>query len=364
MTKTIIKSFCLAALLVLPTVAFAQPKATRVSGHITDLGDSVMVDVVDMNLEQGRIHKVFPVTDGRFEFTVEPEHVSTLMMRGVPKPGMAFNMMGIQVTLMPGEDVVVNGTMDNYTFSGSTFYDECMQAQNVLKAITSQLTRDNYDVKMNEAKAAALDYIKAHPKQEAAMTLVGTFQSVKEMKEVLQLFDPSVREGRMQWFYKPLLKNLETQELRAENAKKIVEGAEAPDFTLPDLKGRQVSLSDFRGKYLVLDFWGSWCSWCIKGFPDMRKAYKKYKSRMKILGIDCNDTEEKWRAAVKKHKAKWQHVRQSKETANVSDLYGVRGYPTKIVIDPEGRIAKVVVGESPEFYEYLDQAFESKKVKK
>ena len=348
----------MAALTVLPAGVSSQPKATRVSGHLEGLGDSVMVDMVDMNLEQARFHKVFPVTDGRFEFTVEPEHVCTLMLRGVPKPGMAFSMMGVQVTLMPGEDVVVNGTMDDYTFSGSPFYDDCLQAQAKLKSITGQLTRENYEAKMKEAQAAALDYIKAHPNQEAAMTLIGSFQTVNEMKEALQLFDPSVREGRMQWFYKPLLKALETQELRAENAKKIVEGAEAPAFTLPDLNGKPVSLANFRGKYVVLDFWGSWCHWCIKGFPDMRKAYKKYKKRMEILGIDCNDTEEKWREAVKKHRAVWRHVRQSKETANISDLYGVRGYPTKIVIDPEGKIAKVVVGESPEFYEYLDQAFE------
>ena len=358
--KTIMKSLCLAALLVLSAEAFSQPKATRISGHLEGLGDSVMIDMVDMNLEGARFHKVFPVTDGNFEFTVEPEHVCTLMMRGVPKPGQAFSMMGVQVTLMPGEDVVVSGTMDDYTFGGSTFYDECLQAQAKLKSITSQFTQENYEAKMKEAKAAALDYIRAHPSQEAAMTLIGSFQTVAEMKEALQLFNPSVREGRMQWFYKPLLKILETQELRAENAKRIVEGATAPAFTLPDLDGKPVSLADFRGKYVVLDFWGSWCHWCIKGFPDMRKTYNKYKGQLEILGIDCNDTEDKWRAAVKANKAKWKHVRQSNNTANVSDMYGVRGFPTKIIIDPDGKIINIVVGESPEFYDFLDQTFKRK----
>ena len=53
----------------------------------------------------------------------------------------------------------------------------------------------------------------------------------------------------------------------------IAEGQMAPDFTLKDLQGNDLSLSSLRGKYVVLDFWGSWCGWCIKGIPDMKKYY-------------------------------------------------------------------------------------------
>ena len=99
----------------------------------------------------------------------------------------------------------------------------------------------------------------------------------------------------------------------------IAEGQMAPDFTLKDLQGNDLALSSLRGKYVVLDFWGSWCGWCIKGIPDMKKYYDKYKDRMEI--------------------------------------YGVPGYPTKIVVDPQGKIAKIVVGEDPAFYTYLDELF-------
>ena len=75
----------------------------------------------------------------------------------------------------------------------------------------------------------------------------------------------------------------------------IAEGQMAPDFTLKDLQGNDLALSSLRGKYVVLDFWGSWCGWCIKGIPDMKKYYDKYKDRMEILGIDCRDTEAKWK---------------------------------------------------------------------
>ena len=141
-----------------------------------------------------------------------------------------------------------------------------------------------------------------------------------------------------------------------ENKKNIVEGTMAPDFTLKDINGEELTLSSLRGKYVVLDFWGSWCGWCIKGIPDMKKYYEKYKGKMEILGIDCRDTEEKWKAAVAKYELPWLHVRNEGEP-DVSLLYAVQGYPTKIVIDPEGKIAKIVVGESPAFYEYLDELF-------
>ena len=78
---------------------------------------------------------------------------------------------------------------------------------------------------------------------------------------------------------------------------------------------------------------------------------------MEILGIDCNDTEEKWKEAVKEHDIPWLHVRNESGQNDVSVLYAIEGYPTKIVVDPEGKIAKVVVGEDPAFYEYLDGLF-------
>ena len=98
---------------------------------------------------------------------------------------------------------------------------------------------------------------------------------------------------------------------RKEAEAKIKEGLPAPDFTLNDLNGQPLALSSLRGKYVVLDFWGSWCGWCIKGIPDMKKYYEKYKGKLEILGIDCRDTEEKWKAAVEKHELPWLHVRNA-----------------------------------------------------
>ena len=131
-------------------------------------------------------------------------------------------------------------------------------------------------------------------------------------------------------------------------------GTEAPDFALATPDGKTVKLSDMRGKYVVLDFWGSWCIWCIKGMPKMKEYYEKYKGKFEILGIDCNDTEAKWKAAVEKHQLPWIHVYNPKGS-NILEKYAIQGFPTKIVVGPDGKIVKTIVGEDPAFYTLLDE---------
>ncbi|MCM1509732.1 MAG: TlpA family protein disulfide reductase [Clostridium sp.] len=130
----------------------------------------------------------------------------------------------------------------------------------------------------------------------------------------------------------------------------------APDFTLNDINGKPLSLSSLRGKYVVLDFWGSWCIWCIKGMPEMKNYYEKYAGKFEILGVDCGDTDAKWKAAVKEHDLPWKHVYNPK-SSDLLKKYGIQGFPTKIVIDPQGKIVKTVIGEDPAFYTYLDELF-------
>lgn len=132
----------------------------------------------------------------------------------------------------------------------------------------------------------------------------------------------------------------------------------APDFELSDLQGNPLKLSSLRGRYVVLDFWGSWCIWCIRGIPKMKEAYTKYKDKMDILGIDCRDSEEKWKAAVEEHQLPWLQVRCPDEQLQaLAQKYGVEGFPTKVIVDPEGKIIRTVVGEDPTFYTFLDELF-------
>lgn len=128
---------------------------------------------------------------------------------------------------------------------------------------------------------------------------------------------------------------------------------EAPDFTFMNLEGKPVKLSDFRGRWVVIDFWGSWCGWCIKGFPKLKEAYKAAAGKFEVIGVDCRDSEEAWRAAVAKYQLPWVNVYNPEKEGGVLSQYHVAGFPTKAIVNPDGKLVDITVGEDPGFYDKL-----------
>ena len=139
----------------------------------------------------------------------------------------------------------------------------------------------------------------------------------------------------------------------------VKQGTPAPDFTLKDLEGKDVSLSQFAGHWVILDFWGSWCRYCVQGIPAMKDAYALYHPKgLEIIGIDCNEPEENWKAAVAKYELPWVNVyNPAPRGEGIGADYGVQAYPTKILIDPEGKVYTVFLGEDPAFYQLLDEIY-------
>ncbi|NLR59180.1 AhpC/TSA family protein [Chitinophaga polysaccharea] len=128
-------------------------------------------------------------------------------------------------------------------------------------------------------------------------------------------------------------------------------GSTAHAFTKTDIEGKTLSLADFKGKYVMLDFWASWCGPCRKGNPHLKELYTKYQSKgFEIIGISDDDSNhEAWKKAVNQDGIGiWRHVlrgldwsKRQKNLPNpedVSDYYGIHSLPTKILIDPNGVI--------------------------
>jgi thiol-disulfide isomerase/thioredoxin len=193
-------------------------------------------------------------------------------------------------------------------------------------------------------------YVEQNPDSDGAVFAVMEFKD----QELIDYADKLGDKAKESMIYPLLMRYVEVTKMTMDAKNRqctMVYNVEAPNFTLPGLDGKDVSLSDFRGKWVILDFWGSWCGWCIKGMPRMKEAYEQYKDKLEIVGVDCNDSDEAWRAAVAKYKLPWVHVYNNQDS--IYQAYGVQGFPTKVIIDPEGKIYKIVVGEDPKFYDIL-----------
>ena len=349
----------------------------HVSGNLSDVGNDTLIAMTYLNNSVDQTMKVVG-KDGAFDFHMDVKEPAPLVLqvRHPMKDGQQPMAAYAVLMAVPGENLKVTGSFSNYQVDGSAFYKDFEQCRKVSASFEEGVKnlQRNYSAKMEqganpdslekvinkayeELKAnlsdATLKYIKAHPDMEACVSMLDNVD-VENYKEVLAALSPAVREGRMKGLVDHFA-DYAQKALEREAAKKnTVEGNVAPDFTLKSIDGKNISLSSLKGKVVVLDFWGSWCGWCIKGMPKMKEYYAKYKGKLEILGIDCNDTEQKWRDAVKKHELPWLHVR-NEGNPDVTVLYGISGFPTKIVVDAEGKISKVVVGESEDFYTYLDQ---------
>lgn len=123
-------------------------------------------------------------------------------------------------------------------------------------------------------------------------------------------------------------------------AKQFSKGGQAPDFTSQTPEGEDFSLSDLKGKVVLLDFWASWCGPCRRENPNVVKMYNKYHEKgFDVLGISLDRKKDAWTKAIKADKLTWHHVSDLKGWSNeVSKLYGVRSIPHTILLDREGKI--------------------------
>ena len=141
-------------------------------------------------------------------------------------------------------------------------------------------------------------------------------------------------------------------------------GVVAPDFTGTDPEGKEVRLADYRGQYVLLDFWGSWCHACRYSHPHMLELYGKYHSRgLQFIHIaseyqkKIEEKKEKWLAAIREDQiGVFTHVLNTDEN-DIVKAYSIQAFPTKILLSPTGEILGRWEGEASELDQMLEKIF-------
>jgi peroxiredoxin len=263
-----------------------------------------------------------------------------------------------QFWLAPGE-TLINGDdqLSKATISGSKLNDDQVKYTDMFKAVydKQQLAMDtmmttyqtdpkaankNYDEALRrllpERMKVMTEFIKGHPNSYLSLVAISSTLSnnpdVSVIDPLFKMLSNEVKSTPKGKEMASIIKGLKTVGI----------GVKAPVFVQNDVNGKPVSLADFKGKYVLIDFWASWCIPCRAENPDVVKAHNQFKDKnFTVLGVSLDEekTKQAWIDAIAKDQLNWTQVSDLKSWNNsAAKMYGVRAIPANFLIDPNGKI--------------------------
>lgn len=310
------------------------------------------------------IYDTLQVKDGVAEMKLDPTGAARY---NIEAPVAVF--MEPEFYAAPGEKLVVtikNFEPLDYSVNGTALMEDLTTLTGIISPIQQEyvslvssgeeITPTQQADIMDRYDAAIKQFVAEHPDSPAVPYAILDL-SGDDFKAIYDTMSPQARNSILMPYAE--LYNRQVEEMLGSRAAEQAHAAEvasgtitAPAFSLPDLAGKTVSLSDFSGRWVVVDFWGSWCGWCIKGFPALKEAYAKYGDKIVVIGIDCNESEDAWRAGVKKYELPWINLYNG-DNRELYTAYNIEGFPTKAIINPEGKLVDLTTGEDPSFFDRL-----------
>ena len=349
-------------LLLLPFAAAAQ-KGFTITGKVPGLKEPAKVYLATVQSGAFKDIDSATVTNGNFKFTgslsepcqaiVRVKRINTPEVKYHPDQlGLFIENAAIQIS--------AKDSVKNAVITGSVSEKESRQLDAITRPLTDKIIYLNNRYGKKNQQGVYLSSVDARKK--AGDTIQGLVASIKNAKlkfveghlnsfmglytynlyildnkfvpsEVSPLFDRFSDKLKLSDLGKKTVEKLEIGKRRQT-------GAKATDFTQNDLNDKPFTLSSLRGKYVLVDFWASWCVPCRAENPNVVKAYAQLKDKnFEIVGVSLDQGKAAWAEAVRKDGLPWIHVSDLKGWKNeVAVMYGINSVPQNLLIDPNGQI--------------------------
>lgn len=331
-----------------PAILSAQQPSQQftINAKLSGLAENSTVSLSDVNQPTDTLSKA-TVKNGSFVLkgSVQEPNLYYLNMDGAKKRMALF---------MGNDKVSISGNSENLPeikVTGSATHNDFVAFQNTFNPLFQDLSETSqkinsgavpgndsmmavYSGQIDKIKSSIDAFVAARKNSPVSpFLLLVTHEVVGDPQKVslqLEALDESVKKG----FYAKILQ----QQLSKLSIGTI--GSQALEFTQADVNGKPVSLASFRGKYVLLDFWASWCKPCRMENPNVVSAFEKFKDKnFTVLGISLDKAKEPWLQAIKDDKLNWTQVSDLKFWSNeVAVAYGIESIPQNFLIDPNGKI--------------------------
>jgi peroxiredoxin len=325
-------------------------------------------------MEEGKLEFLYPIGDSSHTDTVEVKKGKFTYTTALSEPtNMIFRVAGsrgeeVAFFADPGKmsitgfkdsmwtsKITGGATQTQFLKVDETIREIMKPAEGLMAAYSTAQESQN----MNEVIRIQEDYKKL---QDSAMRYARNFVMTNKNSVLAPYYSlVYLNQPGEEVFMKSVFENLTPAVQRSFFGSKLGElvasinktavGSMAPDFSQNDPNGTPISLSSLRGKYVLVDFWASWCQPCRMENPNIVNAYKNFKDKgFEILGVSLDQDGAAWAKAITDDKLTWKHVSDLKYWDNeVAKMYGIRSIPASFLLDQEGKIiAKDLRGEALE----------------